>query len=114
MFGKLYLLGLGIMLFVIGTGLGFASGIATESCARIEAMPKGFDVAFNPCTVFQALPVVALLMQLLGLAFVAAAIFLLVKAARPLKCPRCKAKVAEKSAYCPKCGAKLPGLPSRQ
>ncbi len=109
MFGKAYLAAMGLMLFVIGTGLSLVTGITSEACAKIASMPKGFEIVFNPCDIFALLPTAALAMQALGIIIAGTTIFFIVKGIKKtvLKCPNCKEKAPEKSAFCPKCGTKL-------
>ena len=110
MFGKLYFLGLGAVLFVSGTAVSLAGSLVTGPCAKIASAEKAFDIAFNPCSLFNSLPNFGFLMQVLGVIILVLAIFFIVRSVRKpaLVCPNCKEKVSKKSAFCSKCGAKLP------
>jgi len=121
MFGKTYLAAMGLMLFVIGTGLSIAGGVISETCAKLDSMPKGFEIGFNPCDIFAALPTVAIAMQALGIIIAGATIFFIAKSLNKprLICPNCNERAPEKSSFCPKCGTKLakaikPATPPKQ
>ena len=66
MFGKLYFLGTGLMLLLIGTGLSFVEEMISETCDKISSMSQGITIAFNPCDVFAMLPTAAIVMQIMG------------------------------------------------
>jgi len=107
-FGKVYLLGIGLMLFIVGTLFHFVTGLVAGPCAKISSLPQGFSVGFNPCDFFQGLASSGLLVQILGLVIAGSMAYLLIKGRRrPKNCAKCKAKLPENSAYCPKCGTKV-------
>lgn len=115
-FGKLYFLGAGAMLFVSGTAISLASDLIAGPCAKIASMETAFDIAFNPCSLFSSLPDVGFLMQVFGVIILGLAIFFIVRSARKgsLACPNCGEKVSKKSAFCSKCGAKLPAAETQK
>ena len=109
MFGKLYFLGTGLMLLLIGTGLSFVEGMISETCDKISSMSQGIAIAFNPCDVFAMLPTAAIVMQVMGALIIGVILFFIVKNYKKPKliCPNCKERAPEKSAFCSKCGTKL-------
>jgi hypothetical protein len=107
-FGKVYLLGIGLMLLIVGSLFHFVTSLTTGPCEKIASLPKAFSIGFDPCAFFQGISGSGLLVQVLGLAITVIAAFLLFKGRkRPLKCKNCKAKLPEESKFCPKCGAKV-------
>ena len=109
MFGKAYLAAMGLMIFLIGTGISIAGGMISETCDKIASMPKGIEIAFNPCDVFAVLPTAAIIMQVLGIIIAGVTILFIIKAVNKPKliCQNCKERAPEKSEFCPKCGIKL-------
>ena len=107
MFGKAYLLGLGLMLFFVGSILSVASNFAAGPCQQIEAANKAFDIAFNPCSIYQALPQLAFFAQGIGVLLAVLAMLLIVKTRPREKCRACSARLPKKAVFCPKCGNKV-------
>jgi len=109
MFGKAYLAAMGLMIFLIGTGMSLVGEIILETCDKIASMPKGIEIAFNPCDIFTAFPTIAIVMQVLGIIIAGVTIFFIVKTLNKPKliCQNCKERAPEKSKFCPKCGTKL-------
>ncbi len=107
-FGKLYLLGMGVMLFIVGSLFHFVTALTAGPCEKISSLPKGFSVGFDPCAFFQGLSSSGFLVQVLGLVIAGLATYFLLKGRKkPKNCAKCKAKLPEGSAYCPKCGTKV-------